>query len=157
MIDAIRKKMIDELTQLDHELEVVLPKAIEIARGHGDLSENADYSAALERRDFCQSRVRHLLQQVAMLQEVKEEDIPVGEAGLGSLVTLLDCEDNEEEQVELVVGGGETKAGQVTIGSPYGRALKGHKVGDEVAITLPFGTRTVKIIKLKTIHEIVKD
>jgi len=70
---------------------------------------------------------------------------------------LLDCEDNEEEQVELVVGGGETKAGQVTIGSPYGRALKGHKVGDEVAITLPFGTRTVKITKLKTIHEIVKD
>jgi len=53
MIEHIRKKIIDELSQLKYELEVTLPKAIEIARGHGDLSENADYSAALERRDFC--------------------------------------------------------------------------------------------------------
>lgn len=157
MIELVRKKIIAELEQLNHELEVTLPKAIEIARGHGDLSENADYSAALERRDFCQARVRQLLQRSAMLQDVKEEDIRVGEVGLGSLVTVLDCEDNEEEQVELVVGGSEVKPGQVTIGSPYGRALKGHRAGDEVDITLPFGTRKVKITKLTTIHELVKD
>jgi len=100
--------------------------------------------------------VGQLLQRSAMLQDVKEEDIPVGVVGLGSLVTVYDNEDEEEEQIELVVGGSEIKPGQVTISSPYGKALTGHKVGDEVAITLPFGTRMVKITGLKTIHEIVK-
>lgn len=158
MIEQIRKQIMDELNQLQHELEVTLPRQIEIARGHGDLSENADYSAALERRDFCKARMGQLMRRSAMLQDIKEEDIPTGVAGLGSLVTVRDLEDNEEETVELVMSGGESRdasATQVTIGSPFGKALKGHVAGEDVDITLPFGTRKVKILKLQTIHDLL--
>src|SRR2546430_13148553 len=76
MIDELKQRLQAEVERLNHEINFVLPKEIEKARAHGDLRENSEYKAALERQQFAQARASHLRLRLSKLSSVKEDDIP---------------------------------------------------------------------------------
>lgn len=90
MLDEIKAKIEDEIQRLTHEMNVTLPKAIEKAVELGDLRENADYKAALERREFVQARISHLTQRMGELSKIDLSAIPTDRAGFGSKLLLRD-------------------------------------------------------------------
>src|SRR5689334_348023 len=101
MID-IKKKLQDEITALEHELHVDLPKEILKAREHGDLSENAEYHAAKERQGFVNARIGQLKKRLSEMAMVDFSKIPQGKVGLGSTVVVLDTKRDEEVKYRLV-------------------------------------------------------
>src|SRR5437773_6064220 len=88
MIDELKQRLQAEVERLNHEINFVLPKEIEKARAHGDLRENSEYKAALERQQFAQARASHLRLRLSKLSSVKEDDIPRDRVGFGSRVTV---------------------------------------------------------------------
>jgi transcription elongation factor GreA len=163
MIDALKDKLQAEVERLNHEINFVLPKEIEKARAHGDLRENSEYKAALERQQFAQARVHHLRLRLSKLSGVREEDIPRDRVGFGSRVTVRDVDTKRTEIYALTLGefieGGEQGDGDempVSMASPLGKALLGKKVKDQVDIVLPMGKRKLKILELKTVHELAE-
>src|SRR5258708_36542518 len=92
MIDELKQRLQAEVERLNHEINFVLPKEIERARAHGDLRENSEYKAALERQQFVTSRLSHLRLRLSKLSSVQGSDIPRVRAGLGSPVTVQDLE-----------------------------------------------------------------
>src|SRR5437762_10765716 len=90
MIEVLKQKLQSEVERLNHEISFVLPKEIEKARAHGDLRENSEYKAALERQQFAQARVHHLRLRLSKLSDVREQDIPRDRVGFGSRVTVED-------------------------------------------------------------------
>src|SRR2546421_13002773 len=90
MLAELRDKLQAEVERLNHEINFVLPKEIERARAHGDLRENSEYKAALERQQFVTSRLSHLRLQLSKLSGVRESDIPRDSVGVGSRVTRQD-------------------------------------------------------------------
>jgi transcription elongation factor GreA len=153
----IKKKLQDEITALEHEMHVELPKEILKARAHGDLSENAEYHAAKERQGFVNARLgqlRHRLSEMAMVDFTK---IPVGKVGLGSTVVVLDTKRDEEIQYQLVTTEEAAPAeGKISTTSPIGRALLGKEEGDVVKVQSPGGVKELEILKLTTIHDVAE-
>src|SRR5260370_33014797 len=92
MIDELKQKLQAEVERLNHEINFVLPKEIERARAHGDLRENSEYKAALERQQFVTSRLSHLRLRLSKLSGVHESDIPRDRVGFGSRVTVQDLD-----------------------------------------------------------------
>src|SRR6058998_26017 len=159
MIDALKQKLQAEVERLNHEINFVLPKEIEKARAHGDLRENSEYKAALERQQFAQARVSHLRHRLSKLSGVREEEIPRDRVGFGSRVTVQDLETKRKETYALTLGEfieGDDDSGEipVSMASPLGKALLGGKVGQSVMITLPMGQRRLKIVELETVHDL---
>src|SRR5690349_24772701 len=76
MIEALKEKLQAEVERLNFELNFVIPKEIEKARAHGDLRENSEYKAALERQQFTTHRLAHLRLRLAKLSSVSEKDLP---------------------------------------------------------------------------------
>jgi transcription elongation factor GreA len=154
----IKKRLADEIQQLEYELKVQLPKEILKAREHGDLRENAEYKAAKERQSFLQARVAQLHRRLAALSLVNLDKIPRGKVGLGSLVTVKQEETGEEAVFELVVPeDADPTIGRISPSSPIGKCLLGHEEGDTVDVRVPAGTKTFEVTKLVTIHDQVKD
>src|SRR5256885_15755680 len=91
-IAKIKKKLQDEIDQLDHELNVDLPKEIAIARAHGDLSENAEYKFAKERQGFVNARIGQLKKRMGDLGMLNLTNIPKDRAGYGSRIVVLDTQ-----------------------------------------------------------------
>ena len=160
MLNELKAKLQAEVERLNNEINFVLPKEIEKARAHGDLRENSEYKAALERQQFAQARVHHLRLRLSKLSDVSEKDIPRDRVGFGSRVTVQDLETKLKETYALTLGefieadgsaGGEMP---VSMASPLGKALLGGKIGATVAITLPMGKRKLKILDLVTVHEL---
>lgn len=157
MIREMREKLSNEITALSHELTVTLPQAIAQAVELGDLRENSEYKAALERQQFVQARLGQLRQRLSKLAQIDESQIPTDRVGLGSTVIVEDQKSKSRETYELVFGdGGDFEDGHVSMASPIGRALVGKGVGDTTVLRLPAMTRTLKIVDLKTIHETSK-
>jgi len=154
----IKKRLADEIQQLEYELKVQLPKEILKAREHGDLRENAEYKAAKERQGFLQARVAQLHRRLAALSLVNLDRIPRGKVGLGSLVTVRQEDSGEEIVYEIVVPeDADPTIGRISPSSPIGKCLLGHEEGDSVDVRVPAGTKTFEITKLVTIHEQVKN
>jgi transcription elongation factor GreA len=162
MLSELKAKLQAEVERLNHEINFVLPKEIEKARAHGDLRENSEYKAALERQQFAQARVHHLRLRLSKLSDVSEKDIPRDRVGFGSRVTVQDLDTKQKETYALTLGefieaddnaGGEMP---VSMASPLGKALLGGKIGATVAITLPMGKRKLKILDLVTVHELAR-
>src|SRR3954467_11861883 len=155
MID-IKKKLQDEITALEYELHVDLPKEILKARAHGDLKENAEYHAAKERQGMVNARLnqlKHRLSEMAMIDFTK---IPQGKVGLGSTVVVLDTKRDEEFTYSLVTTEEAAPAdGKISTTSPIGRALLGKEEGDTVKVESPGGVKELEILKLTTIHDAV--
>jgi len=143
-----------ELADLKHELTVKLPKELEAARAHGDLSENAEYEAAKARQDYVRSRIGQLETRVRELSMYNVSSIPHDVVAYGSRVTVED--DAGEAIAYEIVFPEEVDAarGQISLSSPLGRALLNKSVGDEVEVQTPSGKRSYQIVRLVTLHDI---
>lgn len=154
MIDELKRKLGAEGEKLMHELNVTLPQEIRKAVEHGDLKENSEYKAALERQQFVQARLGSLTQRLSALASIDESKIPMGQVGLGSRVVVKDKKTGQKETYDLVFGDAlEYEDGQVTMASPIGRALLGKAVGDVAILKLPAGMRQLEVMQLRTIHD----
>jgi transcription elongation factor GreA len=108
----------------------------------GDLSENAEYHAALERQTFVRARIGQIRKRLAELALVNWGDIPKDRIGLGSRVVLYEDETEAEITYELVLpDDGDVAQGRISVASPIGKGLMGHREGDEVTIRIPSGTK----------------
>lgn len=154
MIREMREKLGKEIEELSHELAVTLPQAIAQAVELGDLRENSEYKAALERQQFVQARLGQLHQRLNQLTQLANTEAPLDRVGLGSKVTVLDLDTGDTDIYMLVLAEMmDIDAGHISLGSPLGRALKDRSIGDEVNLRLPHGTRTLRITDLVTVHQ----
>lgn len=150
----IRRRLQDEIVQLERELHAELPKEIATARAHGDLSENAEYKYAKERQHLVGMRLAQLRKRLADLSLINLTKIPRDCAGYGSRVTVLDTERSEERLYQLVMAEeSDVAQGLISTTSPIGRSLLGKKPGDVVQVQTPAGARTLEVTKLLTIYD----
>ena len=158
MIEEVIQKLQAEVETLAHELNVTLPKALEKAIALGDLKENGDYHAALERQQFVQARLSHLTSRLTKLSQIDISKIPTDCVGLGSRVVVIDKATKKKETIELVIADAmDLDLGQVSVASPLGSALIGKKPGDATEARLPMGTRKLKIVSLETLHDLAAE
>lgn len=154
MITEMREKLGREIEALTHELTVTLPQAIAQAVEMGDLRENSEYKAALERQQFVQARLGQLHQRLNQLTQLANTETPSDRVGLGSRVTVLDLDSSETDTYMVVLAEMmDLEEGHVSLASPLGRALVDRRVGDEVELRLPRMTRRLRVTELVTIHE----
>lgn len=154
MIEQLKAKLGAEAERLQHELNVTLPAEIRKAVEHGDLRENSEYKAALERQQFVQARLGQLRQRLSKLSSIDVSQIPDDKVGLGSEVIVEDENTGSRETYSLVFGDSvEFEEGHVSMSSPIGLALVGKGVGESTILKLPARIRRLKIIGLKTIHQ----
>lgn len=155
MLEALKQKLGAEVEKLQYELNVTLPNEIRKAVELGDLRENSEYKAALERQQFVQARLGQLRLRLSKLAQVDMSMIPSDRVGLGSKV-VVECQDTRvTESYTLVFGDSENfDEGQVTMSSPIGRALINKAVGEVAFLKLPARTRKLKIVQLVTIHQV---
>ena len=153
----IKKKLQDEITTLEYELHVELPKEILKARAHGDLSENAEYHAAKDRQGFVNARLNQLKKRLSEIAMVDLSKMPHDRVGLGSKVTVVDTKREEEIAYNSVTSEEADAAnGKISTTSPIGRALLGKEVGDVVRVQSPGGLKELEILKLATIHDLAE-
>jgi transcription elongation factor GreA len=154
MIEELKRKLSEEAGKLQHELNVILPNEIRKAVELGDLRENSEYKAALERQQFVQARLGQLHQRLSKLSSIDMSQIPPDKVGLGSRVVVEDEKTRTREEYHLVFGDAvEYEDGQVTMSSPIGRTLLGKAIGDKFVLRLPAMTRHLKLVELQTIHD----
>jgi transcription elongation factor GreA len=154
MIREMREKLSREIDQLSHELNVLLPQAIAQAVELGDLRENSEYKAALERQQLVQARLGQLHQRLNQLSQLANTEAPTDRVGLGSRVTVLDLETNDTDTYMVVLAEMmDIDAGHISLASPLGRALSNGRVGDEVSLRLPTTSRRIRILELITVHQ----
>ncbi|MFH1765673.1 MAG: GreA/GreB family elongation factor [Gemmatimonadota bacterium] len=154
MLDEIRHKIDEEMGRLDHELTRELPERIRKAVELGDLRENSEYKAALERQQFVQARMSHLSQRQSELSRIDLENLPPDRVGFGSRVSVEDLDLKEVFDFTIVAGDFlDLDAGQISFASPIGQGLLGARRDDEVTVSLPRGERRYRVVKLLTLPE----
>ena len=154
LAEKIKKKLKDEIAALEHELHDELPKEIKVARAHGDLSENAEYKYAKERQSYVSARLGQLHQRMADLSMLNLNNLPKDRAAYGSTVVVLDVAKSAKIEYKLVTQEeADAAKGLISTSSPIGRALLGKKVGDEVRVTTPAGTKDLEVVRLTTIYD----
>ena len=153
-MEDIKRKLQEDISALEHELRVELPKEILKARAHGDLSENAEYHAAKERQRYIEARLGQLKKRLGEMSMVDLSRLPQDKVGLGSTVVVLDLQKDQEVTYRIVTSEeADVATGRISTGSPIGRGLLGKAVGDVVKIRIPDGVRELEIVKLVTIHD----
>jgi transcription elongation factor GreA len=154
-MEVLIKKLQEEVSALEIELRIELPREILRARAHGDLSENAEYHAAKERQAWVNARLNQLQGRLRELSMVDMSTIPRDRVGLGSVVEVLDIDKDEKLHYTMVTSEDvDVSKGMISTTSPIGRGLLGKKVGDTVKIQVPGGTREMEIVELLTIHQV---
>jgi len=154
MTEHIKRKLQEEMNQLEHELVHDLPKEIKKAAALGDLSENAEYHMAKQRQEFVKARLRQLGKRMGDLALINMDNIPRDKVGLGSTVRIYDNDKNEEVEYKLVTSEeADVASGKISTSSPIGRALLNKKVGDTAIVVTPNGKREMEILRLNTIHD----
>lgn len=148
MTPAGHKKLKAILKQLTDHDRPANAKAIEIARGHGDLSENADYSAAKEEQGMIEARIRECQTKLALAEVIDPTSLSGEKVMFGATVTI---DDDGEERTYTIVGEDEAdlKRGRISIGSPVARALIGRSIGDAAVVQSPKGKREVEIVDVR--------
>lgn len=152
--EKLKQKLQSEIAQLEHEFHEELPKELMKARAHGDLSENAEYKYAKERQSFVSARLSQLHARMAEISMLNLNNLPRDRAAYGSTVRLLDVNKSQETEYKLVTAEeADVSKGMISTSSPIGRALLGKKVGDEVKVQTPAGTKEFEVTRLTTIYE----
>lgn len=150
----VLQRLKKELADLQYELNHKVPKDLQEAASHGDLSENAEYEAAKSRQEFLRARIGQLQGRIRELSLYNIQSIPHGVVAYGSRVTVEDLDEGQSQIYEIVfpeeVNPG---AGMISLSSPVGRALLNKTVGDEVEVQTPRGKRSYQITELITLHE----
>jgi len=154
MPEDIKLKIQEELRQLESELRTEIPHDLKIAVAMGDLSENAEYTAARNRQDYVRARIGNLRKRLSDLAMIDITRLPTDRVGYGSTVLLYDVDSGEEITYKLVMAeDADIAQRKISTSSPIGRGLMARSEGDEVEVTTPAGKRRFEIIKLKTIHD----
>ena len=131
-----KRKIEQELEQLRGVEMPALSERIRQARDLGDLSENFDYQDSKRQQGFIQGRIADLQAMLERARVIENDGHAVGTCGLGSVVTLRDLEDNAESQITLVGDYEADPPAAISLTSPLGKALSGHKAGEKVRITV---------------------
>ena len=153
-MELVRKKLQTELDALEEELHFKLPKEIQKAREFGDLRENAEYKAAMERQSIVQARIRQVRQRLSEVDSIDVSKLPTDSIAYGSKVVLYDLDRDEEVTYRLVTSEeSDPEKGLISTLSPIGQSLMGKEEGDEVKVKTPNGWRNFEIKRLYTIHE----
>jgi len=150
------KRLKKDLEVLKRELTVDLPKELERARAHGDLSENAEWAMAKQRQEFLRARVGNLEVRIAELTMIDLDSIPRDTVGLGSKVQLEDLDEGGIAEFEIVVPEEVDGAqNRISLSSPLGRSLIGKTEDDDIEVQTPKGKRAYSVKKLTTIHALM--
>ncbi len=138
-----------ELEHLERVERPAVVKAIEVAREHGDLSENAEYHAAKERQAMIEGRIMELKDKLGRAEIIDCSQVSTERAVFGTVVTLMDLE-NETEVTYQLLGPEEAdvKKGSISVLSPLGRSILGKEVGDEVVTKTPGGLREFEVVEI---------
>ncbi|MDR2337510.1 MAG: transcription elongation factor GreA [Deltaproteobacteria bacterium] len=140
----------DELKRLKGEERGKIIRAIEEARAHGDLSENAEYSAAKEAQSILEGRIRYIEELLSLAEIVDVSKLSGKKVVFGATVTLSDVDSGEERIVRII---GEEEAviekGYISYKSPLARALIGKNVDDVAKVKLPSGEKEYEIIEVR--------
>ncbi len=144
------RKLSEELERLKTTERRKIAKAIGAARLQGDLSENAEYDAAKDAQAHNEARIAELEAKLAQVRIIENEDIPAGQAFIGSTVTLRDLETGEEVVYQLVSAEeADYEAGKISIVSPVGKGILGKKAEETVSIQVPAGELNYKVLKIE--------
>jgi transcription elongation factor GreA len=143
------QKLRDELQNLERVERGVVVKAIEVAREHGDLKENAEYHAAKDRQGHIEGRIIELKDKLSRAEVIDCTKVNTNMVVFGTIVELLDL-DTEEEVVYQLLGPEEAdvKKGSISVLSPIGRSMLGKEIGDEVVVVTPGGKREFEVVKI---------
>lgn len=145
------QKLRDELYRLERIERSVVVKAIETAREHGDLKENAEYHAAKDRQGHIEGRIIELKDKLARAEVIDCSKVNSKTIVFGTVVQLLDL-DTEEEITYQLLGPEEAdvKKGSISVLSPLGKSMLGKEVGDEIKTITPGGTREFEVIAIRS-------
>jgi len=150
MLEEGHRMLSEELKRLKSERPEIV-EAIETARAHGDLSENAEYHAAKERQGQIEASIADLEDKLSRAMVIDPKSLSGNKVVFGATVTLVD-EDDKKVKYQLV---GQTEAdarvGRISYNSPLGRALIGREVGEDVEVSAPAGDRYYEIKKVEFI------
>jgi transcription elongation factor GreA len=143
------KKLQVELKKRKSEDRPKVIEAIAVARGHGDISENAEYDAAKEQQAFLEKRIRDIENKIANANVVDPSTVGTDRVVFGLQVTVQDLDSGEESSYQIV---GEDEADiaaqRISVSSPVARALIGKSVGDIVQVQIPRGLRELEVLKI---------
>src|ERR1700753_1680470 len=134
------------LHRLKNHDRIANSRAIEVARGHGDLSENADYSAAKEEQGMIEAKIRECEAKLALAEVIDPTKLPGPRVRFGATVTFEESESGDK-QTYVIVGEHEAdiKRGRIAIQAPLARAMIGKDVGDTFTFTSPKGKREYEV------------
>jgi len=140
----------NELNELKSVRRKEVVENIKIARSFGDLSENAEYDSAKEEQAMVEGRIAQLEEMLRNVAIISEEEKDISVVSIGTTVTFLSVEDNEEDTY-TIVGSAEADpfTGKISNESPIAKSLMGHQVGDQVSVPAPGGEYAVKITSIK--------
>lgn len=140
------KKELENLKKIERPQNLL---AIEEARAHGDLSENAEFAAAKDRQGFIEGRIGELGFKLANADIINPDKLPKDRAAFGHKV-LLENVDTGEDVAYQLVGPDESdiERGRISISSPLGRAILGKKPGDELTLEAPGGKRVYELVEI---------
>ena len=140
------KKELENLKRVERPQNI---KAIEEARAHGDLSENAEFDAAKDRQGFIEGRIGELGFKLANADVIDPGELPKDRAVFGTKVLLENIDTGEEVEYQLV-GPDESDIGngRISVSSPLGRAILGKKPGDELTLEVPGGKRVYELLDI---------
>lgn len=143
------EKLRDELKNLEKVERPTVVKAIETAREHGDLKENAEYHAAKDRQGHIEGRILELRDKLSRAEVIDCSKVSCDKAVFGTVVRLLDI-DSEEEFTYQLLGPEEAdvKKGSISVMAPLGQSLLGKEIGDEVVAKTPGGVREFEVIEI---------
>jgi transcription elongation factor GreA len=150
MTEAGHAAMMDEIKHLKSVERPRIIRAIEEARSHGDLSENAEYHAAKEQQGWVEARVAELEDKISRAEVIDISRLSGDTVKFGAKVTLVD-EDTEDESIYQIVGEFEAdvKQGKISVSSPIARAIIGKRKGDSVEVNTPGGGKSYEIVKVR--------
>jgi transcription elongation factor GreA len=144
------ERLMNELQRLQREERPQVIKAIEEARGHGDLSENAEYEAAKDKQSLIEGRIMDITQKLGNCEIIEPSDDDDGRAIFGRKVVMEDLETGEVSSYRLVGPyEADVQAGTISVTSPLGKALIGKEEGSEVRVHTPKGIRNFEILEVQ--------
>ncbi len=150
MTVAGKKRLEEELKNLLSVIRPATIRALEEARGHGDLSENAEYDAAKEKQSFIEGRIQDINSKLARAQVIDTKGMKSDKIVFGATVVLEDINNTKSKKVQYQIVGvdeADAQAGKISVNSPIARAMIGKEDGEVVSVTTPSGIREFEIVE----------
>ncbi len=143
------KKIQEELERLKRVERPEIMRAMNEAAAHGDISDNADYRVAKERRDFNEGKIKELEDKLARAQVIETKDLPTDRVVFGCTVLLSDSESDRQVKYRIVgADEADIRQGRISVNSPVAKALIGRQIGDVVQVVVPSGRKEYEILEI---------